>query len=272
MRPVLANKPVNSAAMSIIDTLYDLDDHDSDLLCSMGNAQVRQYRNYRWLSLDGSLIQSVMDLDQPQRLINPVNIYMLLALTHTGNVNDVLNLGMGGGVFERFFSGVYPQARLHSVESDETVVHLAREYFAVDPAWPVYLQSAGRFVSASDASYDLILCDIFSGETQPRCLYADDFHANCRQRLKPAGIMVFNLVPEHEQDLLHLLLPLRRAFEFTTLLEIPGHHNVLVFASSVKFDPAANRERFESVTGMLDLPATATADLFRPLPPVERPV
>lgn len=221
--------------MTIIKEIYDLDDHESQVLYSAGNAEVRQFSRYRWLNIDGYLIQSVMDLDQPGKLMNPVNIYMLAALYFINNPLRVLNLGFGGGVFERYFNEYYANITLHSVESNETVIQLAREYFNIESAHPVYLQSAEKFVADNDQTYNLILCDIFSQEDHPPCLYGKSFYSDCQGCLSDNGIMVLNLVPESEEDLLEILLQLRKAFRHGCLLEIPEHQNIIVYASKQDF-------------------------------------
>jgi len=221
--------------MTIIEEIYDLEDHESQVLFSAGNAEVRQYRHYRWLNIDGYLIQSVMDLDQPGKLMNPVNIYMLAVLYFIENPVRVLNLGFGGGVFERFFIEHYANITLHSVENNETIIHLAREYFGIEPDYPVYLQSAEKFVAGNDAKYNLILCDIFSQEDHPVCLYSESFYSDCQGCLDDDGIIVLNLVCESEKDLLKILLQLRKVFRYGCLLEIPEHQNIIVFASKQDF-------------------------------------
>ncbi|MDX1518945.1 MAG: hypothetical protein R3318_02400 [Gammaproteobacteria bacterium] len=253
--------------MSIIEDIYSLDEDRTQLLYRGENAEIRQFHQYRWLNLDGDLIQSIMDLEQPARLLNPVNIYMLTALAFTTNLSSVLNLGFGGGVFERFFRHYCPEIQLHSVESNETVIHLAREFFDIDPDYPVYLQPAEKFVSEVDAAYGLILCDIFSQEHHPDCLYHDAFYRDCQRCLDEDGLMVVNLVTDTEEKLLEVLLPLRKSFAYSCLLEIPHHNNILVFSCRHDFLKRFDAESGAELDSRYGLDISSQVSLLQPLPP-----
>ncbi len=252
---------------SIIERIYALDEHESRCLYSAGGAEIRQYRQYRWLNLDGSLIQSLMDLEQPGKLLNPVNTCMLSALVFTGPPRRVLNLGFGGGGFERFFRQYFPGTVVDSVEVDETVIHLAREYFGIAADYPVYLQAAGDFVARSDGHYELILCDIFNRENHPDCLYETGFYSDCQQRLSGNGLMVLNLVPDDERDLMAILLPLRQSFGHVSLSRINGHDNVLVFAAQAAVRPMAGPELLAQLGNWLGIDVGETLAQLQPLPP-----
>lgn len=226
--------------MSVIDELYHLDEQQYELLYRGNNAEVRQYRQYRWLNLGGDLIQSVMDIKEPHKLLNPVNQYMLGSLLLLEKCSDVLNIGFGGGVFERFLSCLDPDISIHSVENDEVVVHLSREFFHIQEEYPVYLQSADNFVSATDGHYDLILCDIFTDEKHPVCLLDAEFYSDCRRCLNDDGLLVMNLVPEDESELLEILKAVRDSFRHINLLEIPEHQNVILYISANEIKLATN--------------------------------
>ncbi|MCG8324747.1 MAG: hypothetical protein MI673_04455 [Thiotrichales bacterium] len=221
--------------MSIIEEIYNLDDGGSQVLYSGRRAEVRQYRHYRWLNIDGYLIQSIMDLEHPGKLLNPVNGYMLGGLAFIKEPANVLNLGFGGGVFERYFQHNLPAVMVHSVEINEEIIHLAREFFGFDAGYPVYLQSAQDYMAHHSIAYDLILCDIFIQESHPPCLKDESFYNDCRRNLSATGVMVINLVPADEQALIEILLTLRKSFAFNAILKIPDHSNILVYASGQEF-------------------------------------
>ena len=227
--------------MSVIEDIYALKKGEASCLYQGNDVEVWQYRHYRWLNQGGQLIQSIMDVDNPARPINPVTQYMLAALSMLSQSNRLLNLGFGAGTIERYLHAFFPGRSLHSVDNNELVIHLAREFFAIDPGYTVYLEEAGRFVAKADDTYDAILCDIFDGQCHPDCLYENDFYSACRQRLSADGLLIANLVPEDENDMLELLLPLRKNFSHSGLIELPEHDNVILLASNASLERPLNK-------------------------------
>ncbi len=245
--------------MSYIDTIYNLDQTESILLFSNNidqqTIEVREYNNLRWLQLEGNAIQSIIKTNSPDVLLNPVNQAMMASLCFPETINKTLNLGFGGGSIERFFWSQFPEVNVSSVESNEIIIHLAREFFNIPVEFPVYNTTAEQFLqSTTEEHYDLILCDIFENESHPDCLYQDDFYHNATQKLKQNGVLSINLTPSDEQDLLQILLPLRRAFPSTRLYTLPGHYNVIVFASQTILSPDNVNQvwvnKIDSIDGM----------------------
>ena len=84
------------------------------------------------------------------------------------------------------------------------------------------------------ASYDIILCDIFIDEEHPACLYESDFYADVFNCLDKTGVLAINLLPESEEDVVEILLPMKNYFNHISLLEVTDHTNAIIFASSRK--------------------------------------
>ena len=257
--------------MSIIDEIYALKKGQAQCLYQGNDTEVWQFHRCRWLNQGGNLIQSIMDLDNPARPLNPVTLYMLAALALLSRCESLLNLGFGGGALERYLHCYFPKLNLHSVDSDETVIHLAREYFAIDPSYAVYLEEAGRFVSSVEATYDAILCDIFDGQCHPGCLYQTDFYSACRQRLRKDGLLIANLVPEDEADMLELLLPLRQNFSQTALIEMPEHDNIILLASNTALNRPTNKHWLTTLQRETGTNANEILKTMTVLPPTASP-
>ncbi len=169
---------------------------------------------------------------------------MLAALGWCAQPPRILNLGFGGGAFERFFSARWPPARVTSVELDARMVELARRHFFVPLDWPVTIAAAAEYLRTCTDRYDLILCDIYSGEAHPPCLSDSDFYTHAARCLNATGVFVLNLSPGAERALLDLLLVMRRRFSASALATVPDSGNVVVVLSNgaqLDLDPPVDR-------------------------------
>lgn len=191
---------------------------------------VRQDDNLRWLHFSDNDIQAVIDLDQPHQLILPYGSGMLSALLFQPEPKTCLNIGVGGGSFERFFAHRLPQLRMTSLENDVNVIRLAREYFMFPPQQPVIVDDASRFLSRHQGSYDLIFCDIHQGDNHPGCLSDSQFHAAAFDCLNRNGVYAINLLPHNYAHLVTVLMCLRDTFSNVLVLDIPERRNLILFA------------------------------------------
>ena len=231
-----------------------------------GEILINQVDGYRWMQIQGDAIQSVISLDQPWVLINPVNQIMLSAICMTP-VMSVLNFGFGGGSFERFLWHYYPEITITSVEPDEAVIHMARQYFEIPASWPVFNTSAESFVSSHSTPHDLILVDIFIDESHPDCLYQEQFFHSLHAQLSPKGILVCNLTPDSDEDLLMILSVLRQYLPYISLYELEGHYNFIIFAANtpLSFDPSS--DTCQKFAHHIDLNLGKLYSRLRSLPP-----
>lgn len=218
-----------------IDAIYQLEKEESTLLFSETvNEQlieVREWNHFRWLQIGGDLIQSLMETKHIERIALPNIGAQLLPLAFQENVSSFLNLGLGGGSIERFVSTYYPHVSLTSVESEPTIINIAKDYFQLPENVDVVHSKAEEFVQNNTKSYDIILCDMFEDEQLPGFMYQDSFYSDLNRCLSPKGTLAMNLLPESEQDVVSLVLPMKDYFEHISLLEIPNHDNVVIYAS-----------------------------------------
>lgn len=219
--------------MSLLETINELGTEKTELLYSeeVNGEQltVRQYQNYRWLSVGGEMIQSLIDLEQPAQLLLPNLVAMLAVLEFVDNPVSLLNLGAGAGAMERHFRQVLPDLAVTSIESNEKIIKLAARYFDMSPQGFI-LDSAEHFLSVNKQSYDIILIDIYSEERQPECLYEPDFHKSLAATLTAGGAIAMNLLPHTEEELLRIIRPLNDYVSCLLLYMVPNHDNVIVYA------------------------------------------
>ena len=229
--------------MNEIEKLCHLEEHEIEILADFtaeSGARVIEYDVYRCLQLDGFEIQSVMDKSRVDRLVNPVNVYMSLSLLYLQDTTNIMNLGLGGAGLERFFSRHFAESNMISVEANEIVIHLAREYFQLPETAQVFHADAFSFVAACNEEFDLILCDLFEDETLPEFMLEESFYAALEKNLSRTGVVSINTIAKDEQDLLLLLKPLRNHLPHIKLIKLKDHHNVILLA--MKQAPDINLE------------------------------
>lgn len=220
--------------MNILEEIHGLHADQSQLLkaCHSGRhlTHVRQFKHIRWLCNGGDAVQSVIDLNAPTTLLLPNHIAMLSGLFFVEHVKQILHLGMGGACIERFFVDRFPESSVTSVEISESIIAIAKQYFALPKAICVINDSAALFVKSTNESFDIMLCDIFDGESHPACISDPDFYRACVTRLSDDGAFVLNLYPGSQDDLVKTLYALRKHFPIVFLLEVENHGNVVVIA------------------------------------------
>ena len=190
--------------------------------------EVVQYDNYRLLRWGGPSVQSVMDLRDPARVVSPVAAMMLLAWVASPGPR-VMNLGVGGGTFERFLLSHDPSLELTSIENSHVMIELAQRYFFLDAA-SVRCESATDFLAQTPATFDLILCDLFTAEAPSSCLRSPRFFSDLADALDDEGTVAFNLLARDSQQLLMTLHQIRQYLPWTRLATVGDHDNVIALA------------------------------------------
>jgi len=188
----------------------------------------------RSLWFDDVILQSEIDLHRPDSLPNPVNRAMLAHLMFDRPQQQVLLAGCGGGAIARWFNARSPSTRGIAVELSATVARLAHEYFDFPPTgshWHLEIADIRTYLAGDNDSYDYILVDLEQDQHSPDWLTGTDFLDACRQRLRPDGCLLINLILNDTRSLSEALFRIRQAFgEETLLLHLTGHDNLLVLA------------------------------------------
>ena len=113
------------------------------------------------------------------------------------NPASVLIVGLGGGTLPMALRDLLPNARIDTVEIDEAVVRVAKEYFGYreDEYNRTIIQDArvyGKRSALRGLTYDLIILDAFNGEYIPEHLMTVEFLEEMRALLSDDGVLVAN--------------------------------------------------------------------------------
>jgi hypothetical protein len=146
------------------------------------------------------LQQSAMSLMRPERLVFPYEQAMALAVAVRPQPRTALQLGLGGGAMVRFLAAYYPECELTIVESDPTVVDLARRHFYI--AAPVEQTDAIAFLAETELRFDAIMVDIYggSGFNAPPLAFWDA----CAGVLQPKGCVAINWAEARDKPVYEL--------------------------------------------------------------------
>jgi predicted membrane-bound spermidine synthase len=137
----------------------------------------------------------------PQNCYDPVSeqstslfTYMLhwLARGYTRKIDNVLCLGLGGGIVPMEFAreGV----DIDAVEINPAVIPMAQRWFGLDPSKVHITIGDGReFLNRCTKKYDAVLVDVFLGDSSPSQLVTREAFTAIRKVLQPGGTVVINV-------------------------------------------------------------------------------
>lgn len=150
------------------------------------------------------LLETQMDLRKPHELRFAYTQFMFLSYIFRPQQDKVLLVGLGGGSMVHFLKHYDPGVKVDAVEIDPAVVKIADEYFGIRSEGNVNVVTADGFEYLTNAKtqYDVIYMDAFlksSNDTDstgaPLRLRTLQFYEAVSKKLKPGGLVVFNLNP-----------------------------------------------------------------------------
>jgi len=165
--------------------------HDSHY----GNLKVVDYQyqdqHIREMMIDG-LIQGGVDMADGQSIYSYSYFLTLLPYALHADINSALVIGLGAGIVPQWLQqrGVVTDV----VDIDEAVFEFAEKHFNVKVGGQKLVQDARYVLQNSSARYDLVVLDVFNGDTTPAHLLSLEALTLVAQRLNPEGILALNLV------------------------------------------------------------------------------
>jgi spermidine synthase len=140
--------------------------------------------------------ESVANLEDPDDL--PLHYSQVMtgaSLLYPAEVKRILMIGLGGGSISTYYGRAMPDVHIDTVELDQRVIDVAKQYFALRETPRVrYIAADGRvFLNRSKDQYDLILLDAYRGGYVPVHLLTREFYTLVKSRLTPGGAVAFNV-------------------------------------------------------------------------------
>lgn len=164
------------------------------------HVQVVDYEGKRYVLIDNST-QSTMSLADPLEGGFDYTALFHIPVVLNPAAGRALFVGLGGGTGPKQFLHDYPEMQVDVVELDPLMVEVAREYFFMpeDPRLDVAIADGRRYLlRAAPETYDAIIVDAYAagrfGSFVPYHLVTQEYLELIRSRLKPGGVMVYNVI------------------------------------------------------------------------------
>lgn len=112
----------------------------------------------------------------------------------------ITHLGGAGCSMARYLAWRWPKTRHTVVELDTSLGEQVRNWFDIPRAPTVKIrpgEAAEATANFRPASRDIIIRDVFSGDTTPRSLTSTEFYQHAHQALIPGGLFVANCGARH---------------------------------------------------------------------------
>lgn len=162
-----------------------------------------------YISREGQLYSMVFGMNQrlftesqynaanPRELPVAYTRYMTNAVAYPAQVNNVLEIGLGGGRTAAYLHLHMPNARFTSVEIDKAVIAMAKKYFGFteDARLRAVEEDGRRFFARDRGRYDIVMIDAYRGTFVPFHLLTKEFFTIVKSRLTPGGVVAQNIEP-----------------------------------------------------------------------------
>lgn len=231
-----------------------------DVRSPYSHIQVRDSGSSRALMLIGDsgreAIETLVDLERPHLLQQPYTRTLMAGFLYRPDAVTCLLVGLGGGAMVRFLNRYFPELQVDAVEIDPVMVDIAMKYFgtAPGPRTRIFTADGFEFVRRSRDRYDIALIDVHlhpGAETDssghPLRLNTEAFLRNLRERLRPDGVALFNII--EGPDTAASIASIRAVYEVVDIFRPPWTGNVIVAALPAGPGPGAAqlRERGRSL-------------------------
>jgi spermidine synthase len=184
---VQLNEPAESDSDALLARLRD-NTYDKPFVIDDGRV--------RRLYFGLAYVQSEMSIARPHELNFAYTRKMMGFLLFVPRPKHVLIVGLGGGSLTRFCHRQLPRARVTTVEIDPEVIAFGDlfELPAQDRRHALIRADAVDYFAATTERPDVVLLDGCDSQGLAPGLCNAAFFHNVRERLKPRGVLVINLV------------------------------------------------------------------------------
>jgi spermidine synthase len=150
----------------------------------------------------------------------------------------VLLLGLGAGTSADLVRRLWPKSRLVAVELDEVMIEIGKRFFSLAEMdnFTIRVTDAVDYVTsgagAEGGVFDLILVDLYLGQTYPAGAETDLFLGRLREMVADGGEVIFNRLnyDGHRRATLAFFSRTGRHFSHTAVKRVGG--NLLIYAGN----------------------------------------
>lgn len=166
----------------------------------MASIDISEERGVRYLHFGSDLIQGAMRISRPWALELDYTRAMMMPLLLRSACRwpgHVLQIGLGTASVTKFLYRHRSRTKLTVIEIKPDVVTAAWQFFHLpdDPKrLAIEIGDGYAYMASTRRQFDLILVDGFDARGRTGMLDTAPFHAQCRARLAPGGMVAINLL------------------------------------------------------------------------------
>lgn len=202
--------------------------------------------------------ETCFDLNDMDKPLLEYSSLMFLGFLMKPDTENVVLLGLGGGYIPYVLRTHLPDIKVDSVEVDEKVVELARNYFGfvTNDNHTIHTVDGRNYLRKAETTYDQIMIDAFLGDSLPAHMTTKEFLELCKKRLKPKGVVIQNCF--YDVKLFdYQVHTFREVFDEVYIYTAQRYANAVVIAGDdIAFGPAKmgdNLSKFDGRIGAIDL-------------------
>jgi spermidine synthase len=141
--------------------------------------------------------ESIYDTRDELTLPVPYTRYMTVALAYASRLDNLLEIGFGGGRTAWYLHKHIPSLDITCVELDPAVVELAKKHFAVreEDKFKITVADGRNYMVKGKDTWNVIMIDAYRGPFVPFHLLTEEFYNIVKSKLKPGGVVVQNVEP-----------------------------------------------------------------------------
>ncbi len=154
----------------------------------------------RRLQFGEELIQGVMKINEPNRLLLDYAHKMMSWLLFKREPKSILQIGLGAGSISRFILEHFPCITLDVVEIDSRVVEACVEQFALpknDHRLFIHIGDGDLYIEnaiCANKKWDVVIFDAYGVTSDLGKFGLPKFYGNCSKILAQGGLLVLNLI------------------------------------------------------------------------------
>lgn len=190
-----------------------------------------------WLTFN-DVLQSAIYKEAPYRSALPHSYVMLLPLLHDKEPAKVLELGAGALSMQRYLKAAYPSIEMISVEYNEKIIELSKDYFPVFDQLEVKHADAFKYIDQlieENNEYDWVMVDLFYGVDSPMHEAPKTFIKKLTNLVCQNGWLIVNILTKDKLKLEELTRIFSESVAGKTYLySVPEMQNHIFL---IKFNP-----------------------------------
>ena len=202
-----------------------------------GLIEIVETEGVRSLHFGTSPRQSSMVIAEPNVLHSAYAKAMMSWLLFKEQPNDVLMIGLGGGLLTKYLLYEFPNCQIKTIEFRQAILKVARRFFQLplEPRLKIKIGDGADYIKqqskSSSKQHDLIMIDAFDEVGMADTIQGSALFSACKTLLSDKGMLVINLWGNDKDLFQQIAWEMGSTFEWKILfLPVRGRGNIIGLA------------------------------------------